>query len=124
MEVGVSFSALFRNQRNPVAGMDVDVAVQSRRSGDRAVAGVVRGSVDGFGALICRRKKRVVQAPGDVADLSIEIRVKALAASLRKILEVSRAQLHRRHEQNVVAIFRTESPSIPTDVVKERNLRL
>ena len=82
--VRVSLPGLLRNQRNPIAGMNVDVAVESRISRQRAVAGIVRRAVDRLGALIGGRKKRVIEAPGDAPDAPVEIGIESLARVLAK----------------------------------------
>jgi hypothetical protein len=45
LQLGVRLSVLFGNQRNPIAGLNIDVAVESRIAGERRIAGAVGRSI-------------------------------------------------------------------------------
>jgi len=89
LKTRISLARLFRNEGNSIARVDIDVSIKPRITRKRGVAGIACRTVDDSVALVRSFQESVVEALGNAADASIEIRVNPLSAGFGEVLKVS-----------------------------------
>ena len=78
----VGLAILFRNQGNPIAGLNINVAVESRTTGKRRIAGVVGPSIQYLVAPVGGFQISPVKAPSDAPDAAVKTGVETLPTRL------------------------------------------
>jgi hypothetical protein len=101
---------MLRDQRNPIARLNLDDAIHTLRSPQCRVVCAVAGTVHGFRAPVGGPQKCIIPTEGDAINPATQVNFSSLPQSPTEILEGSVSRHVGSDEKEIVVIGRSEPP--------------
>src|SRR5262245_50799037 len=102
-----------RRQWKLISRCDFLNALETFRTCRSDGVGAVRGTIDGFAALVCCTQERVADAKVDTRYAALRVDFNALPLSSAEVFEVPEARLFRGDKQNVVSVAGSKNTKTP-----------